>query len=266
MPIIDAHAHIYSDPTVKQSKVTLLKSMKKYGISFSLVSNCDGAEYSCEGVGKVKKTTTLANLKKTANFVKQHPSSLGAAIWIRPVKESGPSKELVDYVKENRHLIYALKFHPYTERTRIDSPLLRNWLSYAEEEGFPVLVHTAEDEYSSIEILAKVAQDHPKINFVAAHLQLLSDHQKGIEALQNTPNLYGDTAWVPMDVAAKVLRKIGDNRIVFGTDNPIDGLDTLDNPMYRDYFANSSHLNKKAYEKLMWKNAVALYGLPFPRR
>ena len=266
MPIIDAHAHIYSEPTLKETKTTLLKAMRKYGVSFSLVSNCDGAEFSSGAVSKVKKTTTLANLRKTVNFVKEHPSSLGAAIWIRPVKESAPSKELIAYIQENRKFIYAIKFHPYTERTRIDSPLLENWLSYAEKEGFPVLVHTAEDEYSSIEVLAKVAQSRQKIQFVAAHLQLLSDHQKAIEALKNTPNLYGDTAWVPMDVAAKILRKIGENRIVFGTDNPIDGLDTLDNPIYQDYFSNSSRLSKATYEKLMWRNAISLYGLPFPVR
>ncbi len=264
MNIIDAHSHIYSKPTLKETKTTLLSSMRKYGVCFSLISNCDGAEYPSGATPKVKKTTTLANLKKTVNFVKQHPSSLGAAIWIRPVKEDGPSQELIDCVKENRDLIYALKFHPYTERTRIDSPLLESWLAYAESEGFPVLVHTAEDEYSSIEFLAKVAHEHPKTKFVAAHLQLLSDHQKGIEALKNTPNLYGDTAWVPMKIAAKILRQIGDNRILFGTDNPIDGLDTLNNPMYQEYFANATRLNKKAYENLMWRNAVALYGLHFP--
>ncbi len=263
--IIDAHAHIYSEPTLLETKRTLLSAMKKYSVSFSLISNCDGAEYPSEGTPKVKRTTTLANLKKTVNFVKQHPNSLGAAIWIRPVKENGPSEELKAYVRENRDLIYALKFHPFTERTPVDSPLLESWLSYAEEEGFPVLVHTAEDEYSSIENLAKVAQKYPKTKFVAAHLQLLSNHEKGITALKNTPNLYGDTAWVPMKIAAKILREIGDDRIVFGTDNPIDGMDTLANPMYRDYFSNASRLNKLTYEKLMSGNAIKLYGLRFSK-
>ena len=262
MQIIDAHAHIYSKPTLKQSEDEIIASMRKYKISFSLISNCDAAEYSSGVAEKVKNTTTLKCLNQVLTFVRRNPKKLGAAVWIRPVKEKGPSAELKQCVKENRSLIYALKFHPFCEQTPISSPLLEPWLKWAEEEGFPIIVHTAEDEWSDIAHLVEVALKHPNLRFVAAHLQLCSDNSKGIEAIKSTPNIYGDTAWVPIKVAAKVLRQIGDDRIMFGTDNPIDGVDTLANPMYQDYFSNRSRLNKIAYKKLMRDNAISFFSLP----
>ncbi len=262
MQVIDAHAHIYSKPTLRQSEEELLSSMRRYGIAFSLVSNCDAAEYPSGVSEKAKGTTTLLSLKRVVNFVKRKPSQLGAAIWIRPVKEKGPSSELKEYVKENRKFIYALKYHPHCERTPISSPLLEPWLAWAEEENLPLIVHTAEDEWSDVDFLVKVALKHPNLKFVAAHLQLCSDNRKGFAAISKTSNIYGDTAWVKMKVSAKVLRQIGPDRMMFGTDNPIDGADTLDNPLYREYFSNHARLNRTLYENLMGNNAIAFFQLP----
>lgn len=265
MQIVDAHAHIYSKPTLRQSEDEILASMRKYGVAFSLISNCDGGEFPSGVAEKVKKTTTLKCLKQVLAFVNRHPARLGAAIWIRPVMESGPSEELKAFVKENRARIYALKFHPYCEQTPISSPLLEPWLKWAEEEGFPIIVHTAEDEWSDIDHLVKTALAHPRLRFVAAHLQLCSDNSKGFAAILKTPNIYGDTAWVKMKIAAKVLREIGSDRMMFGTDNPIDGVDTLANPIYQAYFRNQSRLSRALYENLMGNNAISFFCLPLPQ-
>ena len=262
MQFIDAHAHILSSPTIKSSERNIIQSMKRNGIEFSLVSNCDAAEFSSGASSRVKKTTTLQALRQVIEFVESNPNKLGAAVWIRPVKENGPSNELKEYVRNKRHLIYALKFHPFCERTPISSPLLAPWLAWAEEENLPIIVHTAEDEYSDISFLVETSLAHPRLKFIAAHLQLCSDNEKGYSALLQASNIYGDTAWVRMKVAAKILREIGPDRVLFGTDNPIDGLLTLNNPMYQDYFANHSRLNKRLYANLMRNNAISLFALP----
>ena len=262
MQIVDVHAHLFSEPTLRQSEEEIRLSMRKYGIAFSLISNCSAAEFPSVGSEKVKNTTTLKCLNQVLAFVKKNPKKLGAAVWIRPVKENGPSPELKECVKRNRAFIYALKFHPYCERTPITSPLLEPWLAWAEEENLPIIVHTAEDEYSDIGFLVEAANKHPNLRFIAAHVQLCSDNQKGFAAISSTKNIYGDTAWVPMKVAAKILRKIGPDRIMFGTDNPIDGVDTLANPMYQDYFSNRSRLSRTLYENLMGNNAISFFRLP----
>ena len=48
---------------------------------------------------------------------------------------------------------------------------------------------------------------------------------------------------------------------MFGSDNPIDGLNTLNNKMYKEYFKNTINLSKEDYDKLMFKNAIKIYKL-----
>jgi predicted TIM-barrel fold metal-dependent hydrolase len=96
---------------------------------------------------------------------------------------------------------------------------------------------------------------------VAAHCQLCSDNSAAFEVMKTTPNIYGDTAWVNMKFARKILTKIGPDRIMFGTDNPIDGVDTLGNPMYHDYFVNRLRLPAHVYHNLMARNAMKVFGI-----
>jgi uncharacterized protein len=93
-------------------------------------------------------------------------------------------------------------------------------------------------------------------------MQLNSDNQAAIRVLKEHPNVYGDTAWVDMKIAKKVLQEIGEDRMLFGTDNPIDGVDTLANPLYQSYFKNKVKLPGKLYHNLMYRNALAFYHIP----
>ncbi|MDE5898453.1 MAG: amidohydrolase, partial [Treponemataceae bacterium] len=111
---------------------------------------------------------------------------------------------------------------------------------------------------------------HPGVRFVMAHLGLGTDNSAAIEAAAETPNLYGDTAWVPMEGARRFLEKAGSGRLLFGSDLPIDGLDTYHhNPrgersVYQDYFHRLPALvPPEDYENVMWRSAARLFGLPF---
>ena len=104
MKIIDAHAHIASWPSLKESERLILRSQEKYGVAFSLVSNCDGAEFPSIGDPTPKGKSTLACLKETLAFQSRNKERIGALMWIRPYEEK-PSEELVEYIKKNRKRI-----------------------------------------------------------------------------------------------------------------------------------------------------------------
>ena len=260
MKIIDAHAHIGSLPDISTTRRLILSSMRKYGISYSLISNTDGAEFPSLGDPNPKKLPTLTILKQTIAFHKAHPERIGALMWIRPMEEQ-PTKPLIDYIKKHRSDIIGMKFHPYEEHLPIDDPKLKAWLELALQFDFPLLVHTAIDEYSSIKHLEKVCKAYPKLKFVAAHMELCTDNSFCFQAMKNCPNMYADCAWVPLATAVKVLREIGIDRIMFGTDNPVDGLDTLANPMYQEYFDPRNGLTLEEKEHLFYSNAKAFYRL-----
>jgi uncharacterized protein len=263
--IIDAHAHIGSWPTVKDTEDEILESMDRFGVVFSLVSDCDASEYPSMHKWPIHKQTQIAALRKTLAFVKRHPRKLGAAVWINPHNEKVDA-ELKALIEANRQYIYAIKMHPWESQIRIDSPKLKPYLELAREFGLPLLVHTAQDKYSDVTILAAVAKANPDLTFIAAHMQLLSDNKSALAALRENPNLYGDTAWVDMKIAKKALVEIGSDRIMFGTDNPIDGAETLANPIYESYYKNKAKLPGSLYHNLMYRNAAKVYKIPLPTK
>ena len=59
------------------------------------------------------------------------------------------------------------------------------------------------------------------------HLGLGTDHELAIKLISKLPNLYGDTTWVNAKDTLKAIKVCGVDKIMFGSDNPIDGLETL---------------------------------------
>ena len=70
------------------------------------------------------------------------------------------------------------------------------------------------------------------------------------------------------NVAVKFIKKCGSEKLMFGSDMPIDGLDTYSKnrqgqpSLYIPYFNElQSKLSAEEYEKLMWKNAADFFRL-----
>ncbi len=75
--------------------------------------------------------------------------------------------------------------------------------------------------------LFNAAKANPDINFVAVHMDLDSDSKEAIDCISRLPNLYGDTTWVSVKTTLRAIEKCGSEKILFGTDNPIDGKDHM---------------------------------------
>ena len=113
-----------------------------------------------------------------------------------------------------------------------------------------------------------MAAKYPDINFVMVHLDLGSDHQEALEVLGMADNLYGDTTWVPLETTLEVIKRYGSKKIMFGSDAPIDGVDTYhtnkfgEDSLYLDYWYKLPNLiSKEDYENIMYKNAINVFNL-----
>ena len=101
-----------------------------------------------------------------------------------------------------------------------------------------------------------------------AHLGLGSDNSDALDVMAQADNLYGDTTWVPMSTTVELIKRFGSERTMFGSDMPIDGLDTYHhNPkgepsVYQDYFNKLPEIiSKKDLDNVMYKNARNIFGI-----
>ena len=267
--IVDAHAHIGQLHRLKplQTQAMILQSMAKYHIDFSLISSGSAEEFSSNGRLLKTRPSQLALNQEVIAFVKLHPDRLGALLWCKPFQETADSA-LEKLIKENRRLIFGLKFHPFCSQVQADDARMEPYYALARKYDLPLLFHTAVDRCSGIRYLENAAKAHPDLTFVAAHMELLSDSLEAIRVVKENPNIYGDTAWVSPKKAFLAIQSFGPDKLMFGTDNPIDGLDTLNHPYYKTYRGRyfKRKLGSVAYAKLMSDNALKVYRLPITHK
>lgn len=260
--IIDAHAHIGSFKRfgLKRSQDIILKSMEKYHIDYSLISNGDASEFDNKGDVDINSQDQITANQATIDFVKKHPENLGALLWCRPFFETADAK-LDSFIATNRQYIHGLKFHPFGSKVAADEKKMEPYYKLARKYHLPILFHTAIDDKSKIIHLKNVALKYPDLTFIAAHMELITDNELAIKIVSEVPNIYGDTAWVKPESTLKTISKAGIDKIMFGTDNPVDGPDTLNNPIYQTYLGNSfkRKLGAANYHKFMGINAATIY-------
>lgn len=259
--IIDSHIHIGKIINFNMPEETVLASMDKYGIDFSLVSNGEAAEVDHEQkpIPKEAQFGQIELNEKLIKFVRSNPDKLGALLWVKPISE-GCTKELEKFLVKNKDVIYGIKVHPYHSKISFGSPEVAKYIELARKYSLPVVTHTASDYESSPKVAYEVALKNPDVNFVMVHMGLGTDNEEAIELISKLPNLYGDTTWVTPDKALKAINICGADKILFGSDSPIDGLDTY--IFYKPYFQDMKNLlPKENYEKLMFKNAISLFKL-----
>lgn len=267
--IIDTHVHFGSSLNFNLKKKTVLLAMEKYNVSKAIVSNCQSAEYDHNQViiPDKKQVPMISSAKAAIDFAKDNPEKIYAAIWVKPHQEL-PSAELEYLIKVNLDYVKAIKFHPYHSAISFEDARIENYIQLAQTYDLPVITHTASDICSKCEHVYNMAKRFPKVRFVMAHLGLGTDNEEAIEMCAELPNLYGDTAWVPAEKAIKFIDKCSNHKLMFGSDMPIDGLDTYSEngcgqpSMYREYFNGlETKLSSEDYEKLMWKNATSFFKL-----
>ena len=71
-----------------------------------------------------------------------------------------------------------------------------------------------------------------------------------------------------MNTTIEAIRRYGSKRILFGSDMPIDGVDTyMHNPkgersLYQDYFHElPKQISRELYEDVMYKNAMRVFNI-----
>ncbi len=265
--IIDTHTHIGTmlGFDMKEGYVTYM--MEKYGIDHCIVSNieCVTHDHKQRKIPRIlRKSHVKANLK-TIKFARKNKGKISVALWVNPYEDAQKFESLI---KDNLDVVVALKFHPYHSKLRFDSELVIPYLELAKRYDLPVVSHTGNGEHDDPQLVYEVAKKYPTVNFVMVHMGLGTDNSKAIKLISQLDNLYGDTTWVSIESTLKFLELCSDDKIVFGSDAPIDGKDTyLDNgkgnrSLYQEYFNEfKTMVSSDTYDKIMYKNAQRLFNI-----
>ena len=267
--IIDSHAHIGRILILNLSVRKVLYSMKRYNVDFSLVSSIESTEYFQEGKRLFwpLRKTQYGVCKKTIRAAKRHPDKLGALLWLQTDKKR-PNERLCRLIEKNRRYIYGIKIHPFRSETAPDDPKMEPVYELARRFNLPVVSHTGNIEQGRTVHLFNAAKANPDINFVAVHMDLDSDGKEAIDCISRLPNLYGDTTWVSVKTTLRAIEKCGSEKILFGTDNPIDGKDHMlynragQRSLCQEYFNEFRDMvSSDDYDNIMYKNAVKLFKI-----
>ena len=267
--IIDTHTHIGHILDFDMSAEQILYSMQRYGVDFSLMSHIEAVENDHQGNPVPPSFQRSQNelLEEIIREARKAPDKLGVLPWLK-IRQELPDEAFVRMMKENRDVIYGIKLHPFHSRTAPDEERLEPIYRLAAELELPVVSHTGGCEEAMSPHLYNAAKRHPELNFVMVHMDLGTNNKTALELLGMLPNLYGDTTWVPVETTREAIKRYGSEKMLFGTDNPIDGPDTLlhnkagERSLYQQYFNElKQELSKDDYDNLMYRNAVRLFNI-----
>ena len=266
--IIDAHAHIgeISFPVGKSRisampEKTLLDAIEKYSIDLVLVSSIEGAEFNSdrELVPAERQVPQLTSMKRAVDFVRKNSQRARALLWVKPFTESR-SRELDDFIQANREFIAGIKIHPKLSNIEFRDKRVMPFIEMAGEYGFPILVHTENDGTSNVGFVEEVAEKYREISFVMAHMGMGSDTREAVEIIKRNRNIYGDTALVEGNNVISAIKECGSDKILFGTDSTVFGVDT-----YKEYLPVISSMKSKLrsddVDNVLYKNSVRLFGI-----
>lgn len=173
----------------------------------------------------------LASNEWVLQVCSQNPGRFFPVVNI-PKGTPDPAGALREYVAQGAR---ALKIHaaadgegPTSERYLV---LLDAVRELSRERSFPVILHTGciqnrlfyrDPECGRAEAFAQWFEAYPEITFVLAHMNF-HEPQKALELGELHRNVCVDTSWQPAEMVGEAVRRLGADRVLFGSDWPFVG-------------------------------------------
>lgn len=160
-------------------------------------------------------------------FAQENPERISPVVNI-PKTAQDPASLLKQYHQRGA---IALKLHPAADGDSVVCPRYQTLLRCADELGFPVIIHTGcihsrvlyrDPEQGHAQHFVHWYRSYPHLRFVLAHMNFHVP-KTAVDLMEEFENLYTDTSWQPAEAIAEAVRRLGADRILFGTDWPFVG-------------------------------------------
>lgn len=146
---------------------------------------------------------------------------------------------------------------------RADDPLLDHIGEFAAQHGMPILHHIWQHrrrEWPSQEIsdgsdLAQLAERHPRVNFILAHIGGGGDYMHTFAAVKAHPNILPDLSGSGVDrgMLDEALNTLGASRLLWGSDL------TMCTGLAKLRALDVIGVKGEDLENIRWKNAVRIF-------
>ena len=201
MLFCDAHIHVgeytdgqYFDPGIVTQELLSL------GVSAWVATSTT----ICGGVSRFEDAIAELEMMQSAA-----PGCIIPALWLTPEMLASPA----NYLKFG---FQALKIH---ERAHVWNPdELLVAFKLAEDVDLPLIVHTGGNDRCDAGSYRSLCTSFPNVKVVLAHGRPID---QAVNILENSSNVYVDTAFMPVEDILLVGRKFPE-RVLWGSDYPLD--------------------------------------------
>ena len=170
----------------------------------------------------VSSTSTCAELyklvvKEMRELIRIGGNSVHPLLWITPkmMRTWG-----IRYMLHSKIHWQGIKLHWGAHREwYYNKKLLYDTLNIARCKSWPVLLHTGESKECQPTAFIDTIKDFPDVKFILAHGRPIF---QTVDVLKLCPNTYVDTAFMPSKDISFLIKKALIDRILFGTDTPIN--------------------------------------------
>lgn len=199
------------------------------------------------------------------DFSKENASRIHAVVNI-PKSEDRPAALLRRYKDQGAR---ALKIHPAADGEDVHSPRYHTLLGAADELGLPVIIHTGcihsrvlyrSPEQGHASNFTNWYHTYTQVRFVLAHMNF-HEPNRAMDLMEEFPNLYTDTSWQPAETIAEAVRRVGADRILFGTDWPFVGNNFLVGIERIRDCVESGFFSQEEADAILGENAQRLFSL-----
>jgi predicted TIM-barrel fold metal-dependent hydrolase len=153
----------------------------------------------------------------------------------------------------------GLKIHPSINAIAADDKLwIYPLIEKAQELKIPVMIHSGESPYATPWQVGLVAMDFPKVTIIMEHMGCNSFiyTDPAIDMARRASNLIlGTTGVVHDHPIAKACQVIGSDRVVFGSDAPVN------NPLHEIKKIQVAKISEEDKRKILGENIARILGL-----
>ena len=154
---------------------------------------------------------------------KQEPDMFIPFISLHPKNKKNPAI-LEKYVKKGAQ---GIKIHPPIQRVRPNSKYIGAIAEMAEKFGLPILFHCghspltpkAMKKFSKMSDYEKIIFQYPNVTFILGHSGI-DEWEDAVKIANKHGNTFLELSGQPADVIKKIIKSLGSERLLFGSDWP----------------------------------------------